>query len=121
MAIGSFSDYRVHLWLAQFQHGFYLALHYDDPSRAGAYASEVFGGAYVRCAVDFSAPTGRVTWNVKVASFAGLPNTTVTHLGLWDAAVNGNFEAPLPLPRPVLVLPGGRLDFGIEQIALSAD
>lgn len=121
MAVGSFSDYRVHLWLSQFQQGFFLALHYDDPLQAGAYASEVFGGAYVRCPVLFGAPTGRATWNISVATFTGLPNTMATHLALWDAPVNGNFELPLPLPKPVLVLPGGRLDFGVEQIALSFD
>lgn len=115
----SFSDYLVEKWLGDFSTCF-VALHYDDPRTAGAYASEVWGGAYARCRATFSLPGNRVTWNSTVLHFAGLPGTLITHLAIWDVEVNGNFMASGVVPNgPVRVAPGGRYDLGVNQFAVS--
>jgi hypothetical protein len=75
MQQGTFSDYQVNNWLKDYAHC-WVALHYDNPDIAGAYASEIFGGSYVRAAASFSDPTNRVTWNVTQAHFTGLPAET---------------------------------------------
>lgn len=125
MAIGRFSDFQVHEWLSSMG-PLYAALHFADPDTAGAYASEVFGGAYVRQSMTFGLPTSRVMWNTSVAAFTGLPATMLTHLALWDAVYNGNFVTSMPVPglttdprSGIRVLPGGRYDVGVEQVALS--
>lgn len=68
----------------------YVSLHTADP--AGTGANEVTGGApaYARKAAAWSAGTvdGVVTATVTFDVPAG---TTVTHVGLWDAATGGTF------------------------------
>lgn len=118
MARGRFSDSRVHGWLAELA-TCYVSLHFDNPDTAGAYASEVFGGSYVRCKTTFSIPSNRATWNTSLISFTGLPACTLTHMGIWDAAYNGNFWGGFELDPNIRCLPGSRFDRGLQQFALS--
>ena len=115
---GRFSDYRVEKWLRDLQ-TCYVALHYDNPDIAGSYAREVFGGAYTRCLVHFSDPSGRAMWNVSNITFAGLGSIVVTHMAAWDAAINGNMEMSAPLVNQVRIQAGGRYDLGANQFAIS--
>lgn len=115
---GRFADFLVHGWLKDLG-TCYIAAHFDNPDVAGAYASEVWGGAYVRCKTFFSEPTGRATWNSSLITFTGLPSIMITHLAAWDVAVNGNYLACVELPSPIRVLAGGRYDLGTEQVAFS--
>lgn len=55
MGSGRFSDYQVGVWLRGIG-DIWLALHYDNPEIAGAYASEVFGGSYERQRISFGPP-----------------------------------------------------------------
>ena len=77
----------------------HASLHFADPGANGA--NEVSGGApaYARVAITWAA--GDVD-GVMVATLAtpfNVPeNTTVTHIGLWDAATAGNFIDKASLP-----------------------
>ena len=118
MAAGRFSDFRVETWLRELQ-TCWLALHYDNPDVAGAYASEVSGNAYHRCEVDFTDPSNRAMWNSSYISFTGLPAIVLTHMAAWDSPINGNLEMSAPLAEPIRVVNGGRYDLGLHQFAIS--
>lgn len=118
MSIGTFSDYIVNQWLSDFSIC-WVALHYDNPEIAGAYASEVFGGAYARLKGACTAPSNKATFNATALNFTGLPAVKITHLAAWDATVNGNYLAMAPLPEPVRVINGGRYLVPANQLAFS--
>ena len=67
----------------------YVSLHTSNPGENGA--SEVTGGTYSRTVASFSAGANKTTSNDVIIEFDGMPATTVTHIGLWDAASGGNF------------------------------
>lgn len=115
-----FSDYQHNLWLSQLTTG-WVALHYDNPDVAGAYASEVFGGSYARQKVLMTDPSSGVLFNSTAITFNGLPAVTVTHVAGWDAQVNGNYIWSALLPIPVRILAGRSLPLASGQIALSMD
>lgn len=117
---GRISDYQVERWLTTMQTSF-LALHFDNPDVAGAYASEVFGGGYTRQRINFSLPANRAMWNLSAVSFTGLPGVTVTHLTLWDSLTAGNYLTTLALPASMRVLAGKSVAWGAQQIAVSID
>lgn len=118
MASGVFTDYRVEKWLVDLQ-SLWISLHYDDPSTAGAYASEVFGGSYTRVRANFSDPIGRVIFNETDVLFRGLPTVKITHVGAWDAQYNGNLEFSVPLPKAVSVMAGKSFQLSSEQLGIS--
>lgn len=118
MAIGLFSEYRVNLWLADLT-TVYLALHFDDPNIAGAYASEVFGGSYSRVKATFSDPDGRVIFNESSIVWTGMPNTRVTHVAAWNKQYNGDLEYSVPLPKAVSVSAGKKFTVDSAMLAIS--
>ena len=67
----------------------YVSLHTADPGETGA--SEVSGGSYARQAGSFSVASGGAVENDANINFTDMPATTVTHVGVWDAASAGNF------------------------------
>ena len=67
----------------------YVYLHTGDPGETGA--SEVAGGSYARQQAAFNAAAAGASANTAVINFTGMPAATVTHVGIWDAATNGNF------------------------------
>ena len=118
MASGTFSDYRIHLWLDDLA-VLWLALHFDDPNIAGAYASEVFGGSYSRVKATFSAPEGRVIFNDDTVEWTGLPTTKITHIAGWNSQYNGDMEYSVPLPKTVHMTAGKRYQVSSEMLAIS--
>ena len=70
----------------------YASLHTADP--AGTGANEVSGGtpAYARKAITWN--TGSVDGQVvsNPVTIDVPPATTITHVGLWDAATGGNYR-----------------------------
>ena len=76
----------------------YVALFTSDPTDAGS-GTEVSGGAYVRKAVTFSAPSNGVTSNSADVTFdqATANWGTVSHLGIFDASTSGNLLYHTPL------------------------
>ena len=115
-----FSDYRVNTWLSQL-HGIWISLHYDNPDIAGAYASELFSGSYVRQAASLGAPGNRGVYIINDITFAGLPDTRITHMGGWDAQYSGNIEFSIVLAAPIIATAGSSKTFPANSIALSID
>lgn len=115
---GIFSDYQVEKWLKELNNC-YAALHFDNPQVASAYASEVFGGSYVRKKMAMTDPSARSTWNIAALSWTGLPQVLLTHIGFWDLSVNGNLLGSAPLAEVKRILNGGTYAIGATQLALS--
>lgn len=118
--MGRFSDHKVQEFLESFDHT-YLALHFDNPDVAGAYASELFGGGYERQKVEFGAVTGRGISVITSALFAGLPSVTITHLCGWDAKTNGNLDFLIEIEPPVRTKEGGTYSVPANSVVLSFD
>lgn len=62
---------------------YWLALHVADPTPAGDLATEVMGNGYEREEIIFSLANGRMLYNTNSCVFT-VPNTIVSHLGVWD-------------------------------------
>lgn len=73
----------------------YMSLHTADPSDSGLLNTELTGGSYQRQHVTFlpaaldETNRGYVANRIEV-NFRNLPSGTVSHVGLWDAATEGN-------------------------------
>lgn len=69
----------------------YLALYTSDPTDAKT-GTEVNGGAYVRQAITFNAPTNGVAISSADVLFpiATASWGTITHIGILDASTTGN-------------------------------
>jgi hypothetical protein len=115
-----FSDYRINTWLGQLR-GIWIALHYDNPEVAGAYASELFSGSYARQAASLGPPSNRGIYVINDITFGGLPDTRITYLGGWDAQYSGNLEFSVILPAPIIAIAGSSKTFPANTIALSID
>src|SRR4051812_9021261 len=66
-----------------------VSLHTAEPGISGA--NEVTGGSYVRAQVDtdkWTAPVGigagSASYNVEDIAYVSMPETTVTHFGIWS-------------------------------------
>ncbi len=103
--VGKSSTYLANRWLTEIQAGTiptYIALFSSDPQSAGSpLAVELSFGSYVRPLQTWSL-AGRIltslvdmTWNTIP------PGTTITHIGAFDALVNGNFLFSGPVPVAV--------------------
>lgn len=67
----------------------YVSLHTADPDEDGS-GAEVAGGGYARQVATFNAPSGGQVANSADINFTNMPAATVSHIGIWDAASNGN-------------------------------
>lgn len=80
----------------------YVSLHTADPTTTGA--NEVVGNGYARVSVAQGAEAGGVVSSSAVYT-SPLPTPanwgTVTHVGYWDALINGNFLLGLPLTASI--------------------
>lgn len=116
-----FTDTIVDGWLRDIVDQCYLALHFDNPDLAGAYASEVFGGGYKRILTTFTTPDSRACFNDSDITWNGLPAITITHIAGWDALVNGNLMFFGLLPDPYRVQLGKSFTLSPFDLALSID
>ena len=82
---GSFTDNLVHRWLQELADEAWVSLHYDTPALADASYAEVFGSGYARKRAYFTMPSNRSIYTTQDVVFSGLPQTQVTHFGLWDS------------------------------------
>lgn len=121
VAGGRVSDFLVDKWLNELTSNTYAALHYDNPDVAGAYSSEVFGGSYARVKLSMTTSANRAIWNAGTITFTGLPTVSITHLGIWNAAINGDLLYSSPLPTPLRVQTGSRQAFPAGILAFSFD
>lgn len=115
-----FADDVVHGWLRETTNGVWMALHFSDPDVNGAYASEVFGGSYVRVQGIWTTPNSRATWNSNDFVWLGLPSILITHVAGWDAQYNGNYLFSQALPSGgVRVIAGKGFTLPSNTMALS--
>lgn len=75
----------------------YISLHTGDPGITGA--NEVVGGSYARAnaGTDWSVPASKSASTTADKTFASMPACTVTHIGIWDDPMAGNFLLGGPL------------------------
>jgi hypothetical protein len=113
--------------------GIYVALFTADPTDANTTGNEVTTSAfpaYVRkdaavgaaIATGWVAPTNGVTSNAKAITFPannGSGSVVVTHLGLYDAATNGNLLYHSALTTSKTLLASDVLSFGVGAIVIT--
>ena len=90
--MGGISDYQEEAWLNALLNGAadqWVSLHTADPGETGA--SEVTGGSYVRKQVPMDPWVTGVVDNTGAITWIGMPATTITYVGIWDAETTGHF------------------------------
>lgn len=106
---GRFSDYRVGIWLtATSQQTLYLALFSSDPYAAGTpTAVEMTGAGYAR-QIPIMSLTGRIITVTNTLLWSAISaGSTLSHIGAFDAAFNGNLELAGPIPGGPRTYPNG--------------
>lgn len=66
----------------------FVSLHTADPGETGG--SEVTGGSYARQAGSWAAASAGSIASDTTLNFTGMPVTTITHVGVYDAVSAGN-------------------------------
>lgn len=94
----------------------YGSLHTADPGDTGA--NPVAGGSYVRKLVNFGAAASGQAANDTLVRYDGMPATTATHGGLWDAATSGNFLAGNALAASKTFGAGDAAEFDVGTITV---
>ena len=97
----------------------YVSLHDDDPGETGA--NEASGASYARQAVTFAAAAGGTSTSDTVVEFSDMPAGTWTHVGLWDAASDGNFLWGGPLTEPKTTSAGDTFRLPVGNITVVLD
>lgn len=97
----------------------WVALHFDDPELAGAYASEINGGGYDRRPANFGEITNNHMWVTNNLRWEGLTLNLVAYLGGWDKHHNGNLQWTSELQPPQRILEGKGFVVPSDTIALS--
>lgn len=77
----------------------YVSVHSSDPGGTGA--SEI--GGTTRQAGSFGAAVDGALANDVALNWTSMPMCTVSHIGIWDNSVGGNFlwGGPLVIPKTV--------------------
>lgn len=121
---GRFSDYQINVWLtALAAQTKYYALFSSDPYLAGTpTAVEMTGAGYARITATESL-AGKIVTVTNTMLWTTIPaGSTLSHIGAFDAAFNGNllFAGPIPGgPRSYpnggsLQLAGNSYHYGID-------
>ena len=99
----------------------FISLHSKSPNSLGE--SELMGEGYKRVnASDLFHPSkGGEKVSLADVSFKELPESSVTHIGIWDSEIEGNFlwSAELDEKQQIhrgntFTLPAGQLVFGLS-------
>ena len=96
----------------------FLALYTSAPN-AGGGGTEVAGGYYARLPITFGAITGGSMSNTVAITYAGLPNATITHYGVLNAATGGTLKVYGTLNSPAATVPGDQLQFSPGAITIN--
>lgn len=118
MSTSYLSTYASNLALDYLLDLAYLAAHFDDPTPSGLGSTEILGGGYMRqpCSFAPGANRARVTNNSQV--FTGMPESTVSWLGVWDRGVGGHLLSAYKLDTPIPVTASGQLIVAAGDIAV---
>lgn len=96
----------------------FLALYTASPN-AGGGGTEVSGGSYARQAISYSAIVSGSMSNSAAITYNGLPNATITHYGVLDAATGGTLKGFGALNSPVTVVSGDQVQFPVGSHSVS--
>lgn len=96
----------------------FLALYTSSPN-AGGGGTEVSGGSYERLPITFSAITNGSMSNTAAIVFAGLPNATITHYGVLNAATGGTLKVYGALNASTSVISGDQVQFSPGSITIN--
>ena len=69
----------------------HISLHTGDPGLTGASEVTAGGNSYARQTGSFGSPSSKAIANDAAPEWEDMPAVTVTHVGVWDAATDGNF------------------------------
>ena len=96
----------------------YLALYTASPN-AGGGGTEVSGGSYARLPITFSSITSGTMSNTASIVFSGLPNATITHYGVLNAATGGTLKVYGTLNSSAAVRDGDQVQFPVGSITIN--
>ena len=96
----------------------YLALYTTTPTVGGG-GTEVSGGSYARQAITYGAISSASMSNSAVITFTGMPNATVTHYAVLNAATGGTMKGFGALNSPVTTVTGDQVQFVIGAHSVS--
>ena len=97
----------------------YISLHTADPGETGA--SEVTSGSYARQSGSFTVAAAGALDNDAILDFTSMPAVTVTHVGVWDAAVAGNFLWGGTLSASKVINSGDTFRFPVGDFDITLD
>ena len=96
----------------------YLALYTASPN-AGGGGTEVSGGSYARLPITFSSITSGTMSNTASIVFSGLPNATITHYGVLNAATGGTLKVYGALNSSVAAVSRDQVQFPVGSITIN--
>jgi len=96
--------------------GLYISLHSGDPGVSGA--NEIQGGGYNRLAIAFTRSAPGAAVNIDAIEYEDLPRSEVTHFGIWDARIGGNYLTGGTLLIPQTILQGQSLRWRESDLTL---
>lgn len=79
----------------------FLALYINNPGPDNT-GDELTGGSYARQSITFGSISAGSMDNDNTLTFSGLPESTCTHFGIFDAVSGGNLLAYGPLETPIV-------------------
>ncbi len=97
----------------------YVSLHTGDPGTTGASESTGGAGPYARLAGSFTVAAAKSLSNDAALTFNGMPASTITHVGLWDALAAGNFLAGGALTTSRALAAGATGQFAIGALVIN--
>ena len=118
MDYGRISGNVTSKWLEIFRI-VYVSLHSSNPDVDDPIFSEITGAGYRRLKMSMDIVSDRSVVNTTSIKFTNLPNTLVTHIGLWSTEINGDLLASAPMENPLRVTSGASLQFIPSTIAVS--
>lgn len=97
----------------------YVSLHTGDPGLTGANEASGGAGPYARQSSSWAAAAARSVSNDAAINYVGMPASTITHVGLWDAVSGGNFLAGGALTTSRTLAAGATGQFAIGALVVN--
>ena len=114
------SDYLADLIMERVLLAFdslYVSLHGGDPGRIGA--GEVQGLGYKRQQIGFAKASPRAVGNRDAIHYDDLPQSDLSHFGVWDASASGHYLTGGLMEFPLSVRQGQSLRWRANELLLT--